>query len=177
MNRSILTCLGLVAVFLVAAAPAYADDDDGVTSIGGGVHYNKYLDDIESDDVEEEAFSYVVALRRNVNWLIGMELAGELQPEDLTGREEDTIIPQAYLFLGKVIYGGAGIGIGYYDGDFADDPNYYLRAGLDLEFIPGIFLDVSARYVVQDIEEVEDEVDDNVDTDTVTLGANLRFRI
>ncbi|HEY8241718.1 MAG TPA: hypothetical protein VIH35_09740, partial [Kiritimatiellia bacterium] len=85
--------------------------------------------------------------------------------------------PQAYLFLGKVIYGGAGIGIGYYDGDFADDPNYYLRAGLDLEFIPGIFLDVSARYVVQDIEEVEDEVDDNVDTDTVTLGANLRFRI
>ncbi|HEY8241618.1 MAG TPA: hypothetical protein VIH35_09235, partial [Kiritimatiellia bacterium] len=66
---------------------------------------------------------------------------------------------------------------GYFDGDFADEPNYYLRAGLDLEALPGLFLDISARYIVQDIEEVDEEVDHNIDFDTITLGANLRFEI
>lgn len=174
MLRKYLTCAGLIALGLFVAAPVHAE---GETSIGGGVHYNIYIDDIESDDVDEEAFSYVIALRHNFSPLLGLEIAGELQPEDMTGREEDTIIPQAYLFVGKVVYAGAGIGIGYYDGDFADDPNYYLRAGLDLEFIPDLFLDISARYVVQDIDEVGDEIEESVDTDTITLGANLRFKI
>jgi hypothetical protein len=174
MQKRCLPFLALVVSGLFLANDARAE---GTTSLGGGVHYNKYVDDIDSDDVDDEAFSYVVALRHSFGFLLGFEADIEVQPEDMTAREEDTIIPQAYLYVGKVVYAGAGIGVGYYDGDFADEPNYYLRAGLDLEILPGFYLDVAARYVVQDIEEIEDEIDDNVDTDTITIGANARFKI
>lgn len=172
MTSRILTLIALSAAFALTVRA-----ESSPTSIGGGVHYNHYIDNIDTDDIDEDAFSYTIALRNNASPLLGFELGAELQPEEMTGRDEMTVIPQAYLFLGKVIYGGAGIGIGYYDGDFADDPNYYLRAGLDLEALPGIFLDISARYVIQDIDEVGDEVEDDIDTDTITLGANLRFSI
>jgi hypothetical protein len=175
MITKTLPALALATALVIGSASARAADSQ--TSLGGGVHYNRYVDDIDTDDIEEEAYSYLIALRHNASYLLGTEFDLEFQPEDLTGREETTYIPQAYLFLGKVIYAGAGIGIGYFDGEFADEPNYYLRGGLDLEVLPGLFLDVSARYVVQDIDEVDDEVDDNVDTDTITLGANLRISI
>ena len=173
MTTRILTVLALVLAAGISSTRAAS----APTSLGGGVQYNHYVDDVDADNIDENAFSYVIALRNNASPLLGFELDLELQPEDLTGRDDMTYVPQAYLFLGKVIYAGAGIGIGYFDGDFADDPNYYLRAGLDLEFLPGIFLDVSARYVIQDIDQVSDEVTENIDGDTITLGANLRFSI
>ena len=162
---------------LSAALALSASAASSPTSIGGGVQYNHYVDDVDTDNIDENAFSYVIALRNNASALLGFELDLELQPEELTGREEMTYVPQAYLFVGKVIYAGAGIGIGYFDGEFADDPNYYLRAGLDLEALPGLFLDISARYVIQDIDETGDEIKENIDGDTITLGANLRFSI
>ena len=172
MTTRLLPFLALSAALALSASAASAP-----TSIGGGVHYNRFVDDVDTDDIDQDAFSYVIALRNNASALLGFELDVELQPEELTGRDEMTYIPQAYLFLGKVIYAGAGIGIGYFDGDFAEDPNYYLRAGLDLEALPGLFLDISARYIIQDIDEAGDEIEENIDGDTITLGANLRFSI
>ncbi|MFH0909854.1 MAG: outer membrane beta-barrel protein [bacterium] len=175
MTSKLLSLLTVSAALAFATAPARAANAS--TSIGGGVQYNHYLDDVDTDHIDENAFSYVIALRNNTSYLLGFEIDLELQPEELTGRDEMTYVPQAYLFLGKVIYAGAGVGISYFDGDFADEPNYYLRAGLDLEALPGLFLDISARYIIQDIENISDEVTESIDGDSITLGANLRFRI
>jgi hypothetical protein len=62
------------------------------------------------------------------------------------------------------------------DGDFADDPFYALRAGLNLELLPSVFVDISANYRFNDSAQFEGD-DTDIDTDTVFLGAALRFAL
>ena len=43
-------------------------------------------------------------------------------------------IPQGWALVGSVLYGGAGIGIGNFDGEWQDDPFYALRTTSIVEF-------------------------------------------
>lgn len=163
MNKWMI--LLLASLLLIPAAHAQTH------RIGVGVNYWYALDDIDIDDIDENGFSYLVSYQFRPT-LIGLQIDVEFLP-DLFG--EDAIAPAAYLVVGKAIYAAAGIGIVNQDGDFADDPFLALKAGLDLELLPRIFLDISASYRFNSkFDDIGDELK-KVDTDTVFLGAAVRI--
>jgi len=156
----------ILALFLLPAARAA----DSVQRLGAGVNYWSCIDDIDVDDVDEDGFSYFASYQFRAT-LIGLEADVEFLP-DMFG--EDAIAPAGYLLVGKAIYAAAGIGIVNFDGEWAEEPFYALRAGLDLEVLPSIFLDVSASYRFNSETKLDDAIDD-IDTDTVFLGAAVRL--
>ena len=89
---------------------------------------------------------------------------------------ETAFAPEAYLLFGGTIYGGAGIGIQNLDGEFADEPFFALRAGLNLELLPSTYVDISANYRFNDSAQLENSRTD-IDTDTVFLGAAVRVAL
>ena len=157
--------LALTFVLIPAAQAA-----DKAHRIGGGVNYWVFLDDIDVDNIDKEGFSYLVSYQYRPT-LIGLQADVEFLP-DMFG--EDAIAPAGYLVVGQAIYGAAGAGILNLDGEWADDPFFALKVGLDLEALPGIFLDISASYRFNSETDLEDAVD-AIDTDTVFLGAAARI--
>ena len=155
----------LVLLFCLASAPAA----DQAHRIGGGVNYWVALDDLDSD-FDEEGLSYLATYQYRPT-LVGFQADVEFLP-DLFG--EDAIAPAAYLLVGSAIYAAAGAGILNVDGEWADEPFFALKAGLDLELLPSIYLDISASYRFNYGIDLDDAVDE-IDTDTVFLGAGLRL--
>lgn len=138
--------------------------------IGVGVNYWVAVDDIDVDDLNDDGLSYLLTYQWRPT-LIGVQADLEFLP-DLFG--EDAIAPAAYFVVGSAIYAAAGIGIVHQDGDFADDPFFAFKAGLDLEVLPSIYLDISACYRFNSEYDFDDAID-AIDTDTVFLGAAVRF--
>lgn len=169
MKRLLMIALMLAATSLLMVNTAAAGH-----RIGGGANYWLTIDDIDLDnhDVDEDGFSFLASYQY---WkgLFGVELDLEFLPD----RFDDTAVaPEAYVLLGKAIYAGAGIGIMYTDGSFADEPFFALRAGLNLEVLPAIYLDIYGNYRFNDKKDLENEVSD-IDSDTVFFGAALRFEL
>lgn len=162
----------LMALMILALGLSVTDVRAGEHRIGGGVNYWVTVDDLEEDDLDESGLSYLVSYQHWWNFL-GLEADLELLPDRFG---ETAFAPQAYLLFGGTLYGGAGVGLMNIDGDFADEPFFALRAGLNLELLPGSFLDVSANYRFNDSEGLENERTD-IDADTVFLGAALRFAL
>ena len=158
----------LVLLFCLASAPAA----DQAHRIGGGVNYWVALEDLDEDDVDEDGFSYLFSYQYMMDW-IGIELDVELLPDRFG---EDAVAPAAWFLLGETLDAGAGIGIANYDGDFADEPFFALRAGLNLEVLPSLYADLSVNYRFNDEADLEDD-DRNIDTDTLFLGAAVRFSL
>ena len=168
MRRSL--CLLIVSLVLAVAlaAPAQAGQ-----RIGGGVHYLKTLGDIkDTPEFDDNAFGFLASyqyatamfkVEGDVEWIL-----------DYGGSSNALIQPQAYLLLGDMIYGGAGIGIGYFDGEWWSDPFYALRAGVDFT-LGGLDLDAYALYRFLDTEVFEDF--GTQDLDSITFGALIRFSI
>ncbi len=142
--------------------------------IGAGIHYWRAIDDIDVDNVEEDGIAYVVTYQHLLGDLAKLQLDCEIFTDDFAGNTDTTYAPQGFLLIGSGLYGGLGAGINYSDGDWADDPFYMLRVGFDLELLPGIRLDLNGNYRFLDFDEIKD-VDENVDTDVITLGAAVRF--
>ncbi len=155
-----------VAGMLVAAAqPAQAE-----VRVGGGVNYWVMLDDIDIDEVDQDGFSYLASIQFKGD-LLGLGIDAEMMPDRFG---EDAYSGQAYLIVGKGLYGAAGIGINNIDGDFADDPFFMLRLGLDLEIVTGLHLDINANYRFNEKTDLED-LPEEIDSDTIFLGAALRI--
>lgn len=164
--------LSLVTLLLLLwAAPAVAGSGDA-HRLGGGANYWVTLEDIEFDDkkVDEDGISYLISYQF---WpsLLGVEFDLELLPDRFG---ETALAPQAYVLFGRAVYVGAGIGIIYSDSDFAEEPFFALRAGLNLELLPGLYADINANYRFNDSAELDDD-ERNIDTDTVFLGAAVRI--
>jgi hypothetical protein len=138
--------------------------------IGGGANYWVALDDIEIDDIDDNGLSYFGSYQYRKGF-VGIDLQIEVLP-DFYG--EDAYMPQAYVLLGGTIYAAAGVGIVNYDGEWADDPFYALKAGLDLALLPGLHLDIFGNYRFGGERDLDDAIDD-IDTDTIFLGAAIRF--
>ena len=164
MKKALWMALALGLAFSPARAA------DSAHRLGGGANYWTAIDDIDVDDVDEDGFSYFVSYQYRPT-LLGLEADVEFLPDRFG---EDAIAPAAYLVLGQAIYAAAGAGILHVDGKWADDPFFALKAGLDLEFLPHLFLDVSASYRFDPETELEDAID-AIDTDTVFLGAAVRL--
>jgi hypothetical protein len=139
--------------------------------LGGGVHYLHNLGDIkEESGLDENAFSILGSYQ-----LSGGLLSFEADLEyvfDLFGTGEAAWMPQAYVLAGGLIYGGLGIGISYFDGDWSSDPFYNLRAGVDLP-LGGMDLDMYATYQFWSDEDLKGLTGD--DLNSVTFAAVLRF--
>jgi hypothetical protein len=138
--------------------------------IGAGANYWVALDDIKVDNIDKDGFSYLASYQYRPT-LIGLQADVEFLP-DLFG--EDAIAPAAYLLIGSAIYGAAGVGIVNQDGDWADDPFFALKVGLDLEVLPSLYLDLSGSYRFNSKIDLGDAID-AIDTDTVFLGAAVRI--
>jgi len=138
--------------------------------VGFGVNYWYAIDDIDVGDIDDSGLSYLVTYQYKPS-VVGIQLDGEMLPDRLG---EDAYAAAGYLVVGGAIYGSIGVGILNVDGEWADDPFYALRLGLDSELLPGIHLDISGSYRFDSATKIDDALDD-YDTDTVFLGAAARF--
>lgn len=152
------------------AAPAQAVEH----RIGGGVHYWRTLDEIGDDfgDIDEDGLSALVSYQLAPSGLLKFQVDAEYFEKGFGGAEDDAISPQVYVLLGGTVYAGVGAGIIYSDNfdDGESDPFYAARLGLDMTLLPRLHLDINANYRTTDWDELEE-----ADTDTITLGAVVRF--
>lgn len=171
-GKSILMIIGVLCLFSAGQAIAVEH------RIGGGAHYWRTIDDLEEDDfdIDEDGVAYLASYQFVASSLFKLEIDLEVFPEDFGGTDEIVYAPQVFALLGAGIYGGIGIGTYYVDDEFADDPFYSLRAGIDLEVLPSVRLDINANYTFADFESIK-TVDQDIDTDTITLGAMLRIEL
>ncbi|MFN2354304.1 MAG: hypothetical protein ABR512_07250 [Desulfopila sp.] len=156
-----------IALMMILAAP-FAQANEA--RIGGGANYWIAVDDIDVDHVDENGFSFFGSYQY---WMgpIGLEANLEFTPDKYG---ENAFSPQAFVLFGSAIYAGAGIGIEYLDGDFAEEPFFALRAGLNLEIVPDVYWDIYGLYRLNDTAELGNEATD-IDSDTVFLGSAVRL--
>ena len=162
--KRIVIAIAVVAALIASAQAASA------ASIGGGVHYLRNLGDIEDNGYEPNNFSILGSFQFPLAML---KLEADVEYMfDLMGTDEGAWLPQAYALIGGMIYGGAGIGIVNFDGEWADDPFYNLRAGVNLP-LAAMTLDVYATYQFWNDDQLESLTGD--DLDAVTFAGVLRF--
>ncbi|MGE9291241.1 MAG: hypothetical protein ACQKBT_09640 [Puniceicoccales bacterium] len=170
LSSSVLFLLGSLAGTSLLNAQATITQNKGNHRIGVGANYWVSLSDIDVDDVDDNGFSYLVTYQYWKN-LVGVELNVEFLPDRFG---ESAWAPEAYILFGEGIYVAAGIGWINEDGDWQDKPFYALRMGFDFELFAGFYLDLSANYRFNDTADLKDS-DTEIDTDTIFLGASLRY--
>ena len=170
--RAALAAFALALLLVVAPAAA------GEHRFGVGVHYWTTAEDFEDlglsslDDFEDDGVSEVFSYQYLPQPLFRVEVDVEYFDKGFGGATERAYSPQVFLLFGRGIYGGLGVGAIYSSGlvDDWSDPFYAARAGLDLLLLPKIHLDINANYQFDAWKQLDD-----VDTDTLTLGAIARF--
>ena len=142
--------------------------------IGAGVHYWKTIDELkdEFEDLDDSGLAWMIVYQYKPVRLLAAELDVEIFPEGFAGSTDVAYAPQVYLVVGAAVYAAAGAGIVYTDE--LGDPFYALRAGLDLEVLPSIFLDINANYQVAEWRALRD-VKENVGSYTLGAAAKLEF--
>jgi hypothetical protein len=163
-----------IAAVLLVVAFAVPASAESAHRLGFGVHYWRNIDGIADDDgtVYKNGVSWIPSYQYDPGTLIKFELDVEIFPDDFAGSSAGIVSPQVMLLFGKAIYAGAGAGALYSSGDFAN-PFYFFRAGLDLELIPSVAIDLNGNYRFGSTEDLENS-DTNIDTDTVTFGGAVR---
>ena len=153
------------------AAPAAA----GEHRLGFGFHYWKTVDELQDegfDDIDDSGVSEVFSYQYLPSPLLRWEIDVEYFDKGFGGADESAYSPQVYLLFDRFFYAGIGAGAIYSSGlaDDWSDPFYAAKAGLDMLLLPKLHLDLNANYKFDSWSELE-----NVDTDTLTLGAIARF--
>ena len=178
MNRLIVT-LVVVAALCVLPCPTEAQTPH---RIGAGLHYWKTIDDIDVEEVEgtsikDDGVSWILSYQYASSPLIRFEADILIMPETYAAARSGYRVwgPQAMLLVGPMIYGGLGVGIYRAGNEWADSPFFPLRVGIDLAILPKISLDINANYRIEkwNMQYLEDDID----TDTVTLGAVVRLQL
>jgi hypothetical protein len=168
MRRSLCLLVASLVLTGALAAPALA-----AGRFGGGVHYLKTLGDIkDNDEFDESALGFLASYQLD---LLMLKVEGDVEwILDYGGTGNALIQPQAYALLGDFLYGGVGIGISYFDGEWWTDPFYSLRAGVDFT-LGGLDLDAYALYRFHETEDFEGF--EEQDLDSITFGAQIRFQL
>jgi hypothetical protein len=166
MKRN-LTWLAAVLCVLFAATASRAQLG---LRLGGGIHYLKTVGDIkDTPEFDDNAFNLVGSARMGTG-LFKFEADVEWVP-DYGGSDKSLWLPQAFVLVGGMLYGGAGIGTGVIDGEWFDKPFYALRAGVDIPLGPvGVDINANYRFIDSSVfESVNSE-----DFDSITFGAIVR---
>jgi hypothetical protein len=137
---------------------------------GGGLHYLLTVGDIKDHPEWDENAVGIIGSYQYAPGLLKLELDVEWVPS--YGGNSSLIEPQAWLLIGGLIYGGGGIGIGYIESSWQDNPWYALRLGSNLK-LGSLGLDIFASYRFQSTSDLEGF--ESSDLDAVTFGAILRF--
>ena len=143
--------------------------------LGGGVHYWRTLDEIDVDDIDDDGLAWYLSFQIASESLVTLEIDIEQLPEEMGGGDDEIYAPIGYVLLGTGVYGGVGIGGYYSDGEFHEDPVYALRAGLRVVVVDPVFLDINANYRFHEWDDV-DEIDDDIGSETITLGVAARVQ-
>lgn len=165
--------IALLALISLIIAP-FAAHPSRAATLGVGVNYWQAIDDIELDDFDEDGLSFIFSSQFKLADLTRIEAAFEWFDSGFGGSEKDIYAPQAFLIFGTDIYIGVGAGLYFTDGEFLDDTFYALRAGIDLGLLPFVDLELNANYRFENWDEVND---DDIDTNTIMLGAAVRFEL
>lgn len=164
--------VGLAAIVLAGMA-GWASADH---AIGAGANYWRTIDNMkEHPGFDRDGVSYYLSYQYKPVPVFFLEADLESMPDGFFAGDKSVYAPQ--LFVGAKIlfvYGAAGIGRYYSDGDWADEMFYMLRAGLDLTLMPFVHLDINANYQFSNLDALDDDGKD-IDTDTVRLGAAVRM--
>ncbi len=153
-----------------AAQAALSGEGRGMHRIGLGVNYWKTIDNLDQD-VNSDGFSYIVSYQYAPLWYLKVGTNLELFP-DLAKSTDPILAPEVFVTFGGLFYAGVGMGIYYHDGNWGNAPFYMFRAGLDIPVLPRLFLDLNANYRFNDWNTLEWS---DLDTDTIRLGAAIRF--
>lgn len=163
MKRISWVVAGLVVVLVAVGQQSFADPH----RLGIGVRYNAAAESL-GDDFDASGLSYLVSYQFVPLSLLKVEVDVEIMPSSLTGSGTG-FVPQVYALLGGIVYGGLGIGLPYVDGEFANDPLYNIRLGLDIP-ISKIHIDVNANYRFSDFDQLS-----SFDTDNIQVGLLGRY--
>ena len=166
----LLTILACVTLGLPAAQAA----SDTLHYVGLGIRYWQTVDNIKLTDVDEEGFSWIITYQMKPARLLKIEADIEVMPSDYAGSNDDIYAPQGYVLLGTGIYVGVGAGFYLSDGKIEEDPFLALRAGLNAELLPSLFIDFSANYRFDEWDDLN-ESDEDIDSDTITIGIAARL--
>lgn len=169
-RRNLVLGWGLVCASLLFAA----EGKNEFNRIGVGTQYWIAVEDIDTDEVLQDGFSWYASYQMAPSDYFKLEFDFEVLPEEYGGAPEQVYAPQAYLVLGNGLYVAAGVGLYYTDGDIAEDPFYALRAGLDVEILPHLRGDLNLNYRFENWDSLSDDELD-VDTDTLMVGAAVRL--
>jgi hypothetical protein len=143
--------------------------------IGVGANYWVALEDAVDESFDEDGLGWMISSRYMFTPYFGLGLELERSPDNYIALEEPIYCPALYLILGKEIYAGVGVGTYFYDGDFIEDAFYALRAGLALEMLPSLVVDINCNYRVDKWSGIKSVADD-IDTDNVIIGAAVRIK-
>jgi len=170
MKTKLLGLFIAAALFLGISTEGYARD-----SLGFGVHYLETIDDIDdASGLDEDSIAWTIVFQGGADDFFSLDIEVVLTP-DFLGSDEDLISPQVLVQLGSGLYAAGGAGINYYDGEFANEPYFILRAGLTMEILPGVLLDINGNYTATG--DSLDDIDEDIDTDTIMLGAFARIEL
>ena len=172
MNARVSGISTLVAIALLVSIVGTAQAE---RSLGLGVHYLRNLGDITDDgavDLNQNSASLIGSIKSDLGPL---KLDGQVEYIfDYIGTGDEMWQPSLWLLLGGFIYGGGGMGIGYTNNEWQNNPFYALRAGVNLP-LGGLALDGYGTYQFQSDSELENLTGE--DLDSVTFAAILRFRL
>ena len=171
MRKTLCVAIAAFSLTWLASAPAALAGH----SIGLGANYWKTIDNINTGDftnIDETGLSWLASYQYRPEGIFKLEIDLEYYPE-LAG-EKTLWSPEAFVLVGGTIYAGAGVGIYYSDGVFNNAPFFMLRAGFDFAILPFLSLDINANYRFNDWSSFDTS---NLDTDTIRLGAALRFSL
>ena len=163
----------LVSFLVLALSSTWAAAQQN--RIGVGAHYWKTLDQIDVNDFDESGVGYVVSYQRTGGQWTKLEFDVEILPDGYGGSTNTAFSPQLFLLVGSGLYAGAGVGIDYLNDEFQDEPFYALRLGFEVLLLPSIYLDVNANYRFKEFKDIQ-TLTETIDTDVITLGAQLRLQ-
>ncbi len=169
------TILFISLIVLIAAMPAVGAEE--LYRLPTAVTISKLeLMDLRINDFNPaaEQQAAVFSFKLNPRNLLQFKAEMDLLPQDLTVNPESVLLPQMFVAVGDDLYAGLGTQYLIEDGILIDDPQFSLRAGVDLEILPYIFLDISADYRFDDWRELKEE--DAFSKEDVVWGGALRIQ-
>jgi len=167
MKKSIIILVIILLGIIFTAQSSVA----GPHRLGVGWQWWQTIDDIDFDNFSDDGYSWMFTYQYKPG-LLGGEFDLEFSNQELGNRSRTVISPQALFLVGGLIYGGLGIG-GNYTSDSWSDPFYILRLGLDFTLLEKFHLDINGNYRFENWDY--DEVTEDIDTDTITLGLAVRY--
>lgn|GEM_PF-672660 len=165
---------GLIVLLMASTFVTGAANAGG--SLGAGLHYLRNLGDISDNginDLSQDSFSLIGSYQMDMRMF---KLEGNVEYIfDYVGTGEAMWEPSVYGLVGLgalPLYAGAGIGIGYTNDEWQQNPFYALRAGVNLP-LNKIGLDFYATYRFQSDTDLKNLTGE--DLDSLTFAGVVRF--